>query len=88
MKTTWETLPAPHQADIAKIVRQWHACPLHVGRVMASRCKVCKRARDTAQAKWEELHPEKAAKYARRVGAHDDMDKYLRKYGVGVIGIT
>ena len=57
---------------------------------MASRCNLCKRTRDTAQAKWEEMNPSKIAKYtsARRVGAHAAMDRYLRKYGVGDLGVT
>ena len=88
LRTKWEDLPSQHKASVTCIVKQWSACPLHPKRLQVYRCALCKRTRDTAQAKWEEMNPSKVAKYVRTVSPHSAMDKYLQKYGVGVVGIT
>jgi len=87
LKLQWSSVPVVEQQVVACMAKQLVTCPVHRFKTRVLQCAVCKRARDTAQAKWEELNPTKVAKHVHK-NTHSMVDKYLDKYGVGVVGVT
>ena len=87
LKLQWSSVPVVEQQVVACMAKQLVTCPVHRFKTRVLQCAVCKRARDTAHATWEELNPTKVAKHVHK-NTHSMVDKYLDKYGVGVVGVT
>ena len=76
--------------EILSISRQWQICDAHE-RFRYATCEKCKRARDTAQAKWEEVHPAKVMKIMRKrpvIVVHPLTRKFMRKYDIADMEVT
>ena len=78
-------------AEVHSIRMQWRVCNVHEKRCQYESCIQCKRARDTAQVVWEEMHPAKVSKTIGKrpvIVVHPLTKRFMGKYNIADQGIT
>ena len=76
--------------EVLIISRQWSICAEH-DRFKYVTCHKCKRARDTAQVKWEEMHPQKVRKVMSKrpvIVVHPLTRQFMKKYDIADMEVT